>query len=245
MFYVRGQHMLKRIIPNNTTLFNRQRLLTEYTQLQPIDGDWYGFDKGNSKTGVFNCHGENVLVWNLPPVVCCPGASKCLGYCYNADDKTDKYPIDKWCVNWFWTIHKPQETYINLDRQIKSISRPVIRIHSSGDFYSQEYIRMWIELISSNPQSKFWAYTRSWKIPELSILLEQLHDLDNMQLFASLDGDAELSVPKGWRYCLVGTLEKDVRFFNCPEQYNSTGLFCVNCRVCYLKGNENIYFTMH
>lgn len=237
--------MLKRIIPNDTTIANRKKLLTKYLQLQPIQGDWYGFDKGNSKTGVSNCHGEYVLVWNLPPVVCCPGASECLSFCYNADERTDKFPIEKWCINWFWTLYKPHETLLYIDKQIKSITRPVIRIHSSGDFYSNEYIEMWIELISRNPQAKFWAYTRSWKKADLSMQLEKLHSLKNIQLFASVDKDSTLTPPKKWRYCLVGTTLKNSNLFNCPEQYNSSSLSCADCRVCYTKHEENIYFTMH
>ena len=237
--------MLKRNIPNNISIAQRKELLEKYRTLQPISHNWYGFDNGNTKTGISNCHGETVLVWNLPPVSCCPGASECLNYCYNADERTDKFPIDKWCINWFWTMHKPQEALMYMDKQIKSISNPVIRIHSSGDFYSNEYICLWIELITRNPQAKFWAYTRSWKITDLSANLGKLHSLENIQLFASLDETSPTAPPTGWRYCIVGTAENNSRLLNCPEQYDSNHLSCVNCRICYSKREENIYFTMH
>jgi len=237
--------MLKRCVPNDTTIDNRKRMLIQYQALQPSPGSWYGFEGGNTKTGVSNSIDENVLVWNLPPVACCPGASECLCYCYNADERTDKFPITKWCVNWYWTLYRPQESLILMESRIKSTSNPVIRIHSSGDFYSNEYINLWIKIIDNNPQAKFWAYTRSWRVTDLLPSLEELHSLKNLQLFASADKDSLIPPPRGWRYCLVGTSERHPNLLNCPEQYDSNNLSCVNCRICYSNHTESIYFTMH
>jgi len=36
-----------------------------------------------------------------------------------------------------------------------------IRIHSSGDFFSQDYFDMWLEICRENPKVKFWAFTKS------------------------------------------------------------------------------------
>jgi len=36
-----------------------------------------------------------------------------------------------------------------------------IRIHSSGDFFSQEYFDMWLRVCRKNPNVKFWAFTKS------------------------------------------------------------------------------------
>lgn len=36
-----------------------------------------------------------------------------------------------------------------------------IRIHSSGDFFSQEYFDMWLRVCRNNPNVKFWAFTKS------------------------------------------------------------------------------------
>jgi hypothetical protein len=43
------------------------------------------------------------------------------------------------------------------DRQGKTL---VIRIHDSGDFYSQSYFDSWIGIIQSFPRVKFYAYTK-------------------------------------------------------------------------------------
>lgn len=36
-----------------------------------------------------------------------------------------------------------------------------IRIHSSGDFFSQDYFDKWLEVCRKNPEVKFWAFTKS------------------------------------------------------------------------------------
>ena len=36
-----------------------------------------------------------------------------------------------------------------------------IRIHSSRDFFSQEYFDKWLEICRNNPKVKFWAFTKS------------------------------------------------------------------------------------
>jgi len=36
-----------------------------------------------------------------------------------------------------------------------------IRIHGSGDFFSQEYFDSWLSVCKNNPKVKFWAFTKS------------------------------------------------------------------------------------
>ena len=55
---------------------------------------------GNSKIGFESEHYDKVFVWNLPVVIACPGASRwCLRHCYNADLRTEKFPINDWNKN--------------------------------------------------------------------------------------------------------------------------------------------------
>jgi len=36
-----------------------------------------------------------------------------------------------------------------------------VRIHGSGDFFSQDYFDKWLEVCKKNPDVKFWAFTKS------------------------------------------------------------------------------------
>lgn len=42
----------------------------------------------------------------------------------------------------------------------------IIRIHSSGDFYSREYISKWFKIMEALPHVQFYAYTKSFKMFE-------------------------------------------------------------------------------
>ena len=117
------------------------------------------------------------------------------------------------------------------------------RIHVSGDFDSAAYIDKWTQIVERCPDTKFWAYTRSWRIPELLPSLNQLRDLPNMQLFASTDPTIPEPPPLNWR---VAYLETDARYTGmvCLEQ-NGKMPDCKACGYCYLKPRGNVSFKIH
>jgi hypothetical protein len=63
----------------------------------------------------------------------------------------------------------------------------VMRIHVSGDFYTNEYIHKWIDVVKRSPDTQFFAYTRSWRIDYMLPELIRLAGLPNMQLWWSID----------------------------------------------------------
>jgi hypothetical protein len=75
----------------------------------------------------------------------------------------------------------------------------LLRIHVSGDFDTKNYIQQWINRLMARPDVTAWAYTRSWRVPALLPLLEELRALPNMQLFASMDPSTPDVPPMGWR----------------------------------------------
>lgn len=73
----------------------------------------------------------------------------------------------------------------------------VVRVHVSGDFYSEDYTRKWIQIARNTPGTLFYAYTRSWRgggVKLLEALLE-LSKLPNFRLNISTDQDT--GIP-GW-----------------------------------------------
>jgi len=56
-----------------------------------------------------------------------------------------------------------------------------VRIHSSGDFFSQKYFDTWLQVCRDNPDVKFWAFTKS-----LQFWVNRLDEVpDNLTLQAS------------------------------------------------------------
>ena len=154
----------KRELPNKEKANKREKYMEYMKKLaavEPINkAAPSGLEKGNSKTGNSGKLFDRIFVWNLPPVITCPGMSDwCKHNCYNADDRYEKFPIDKWCENLWWVLNdkKTLEKRIYFQLEECKTERTAVRIHSSGDFFSNEYITFWRDIISRNSDVYFWA----------------------------------------------------------------------------------------
>lgn len=113
--------------------------------------------KGNSKLG------KNIATFSLPAgkengtcSVTCKG-------CY-ALKGTYLYPSVKGGLQERYEFSKDSEKFKEkLNKELSSKSHEgteYVRIHASGDFYSQEYINTWDEVVKQHPNKLFYAYTK-------------------------------------------------------------------------------------
>ena len=68
-----------------------------------------------------------------------------------------------------------------INAEIKKHKIEKIRIHATGDFFSNEYVLAWVEIAKANPQVTFWTYTKT-SFPALAIL----NRLENVNIVNSL-----------------------------------------------------------
>ena len=114
------------------------------------------------------------LIWSLPARTTCPYATKhCMKSCYACKSQTPHFPSvitsrnrhleesksDDFVERMIFTIssHLMRPSY-------KAAKRIVIRVHESGDFYSEEYLEKWLEIadfFSFDKRLVFVAYTKS------------------------------------------------------------------------------------
>lgn len=248
---------IKRELPDKEKMRKRAKYMKNMKELvavEPINKAVpNGLEKGNGKTGISGKIFDRIFVWNLPPVITCPGMSNWCKYnCYNADDRYEKFPIDKWCENLWWVLNdkKTLEKRINFQLEEHKAERTAVRIHSSGDFFSNEYIAFWRDIISRNSDIYFWAYTRSWTVKELVDDIKELDKLDNIKLILSwdetmtqtIDGFAKSIVYNSDEEISVALNRKDG--IACPEQYDLVSS-CADCGICINKSLGNIYFVLH
>lgn len=133
---------------------------------------------GNAKTG-------DTCSFDLPARSTCPGKSAfCARACYAAKLSEVRPSVG----------HKYERNLIfaesgnfvsHLIREIPR--RATVRIHVSGDFYSVGYVRRWIEIVSTRQDVEFYAYTRSWSIPELWEVIQELAEYPNITINLSTD----------------------------------------------------------
>lgn len=137
--------------------------------------------RGNRKLG------KRIFTFSLPAVSTCPGRTKtCEGACYA---RRGYMALQKAC---FERNLKSAKRSDFVDRVVREIGRrpKIVRIHVSGDFFSDEYVRKWIEIAKKAPHARFYTYSRSWRVPEMRKSLERLAALPNVRMWFSVDRES-------------------------------------------------------
>lgn len=170
--------------------------------------------------------GSKVGSLNKVPVETCPGSTPwCEDQCY-----ARKGNFNMWMDEYGSQIDMPEEL------------PEKVRLHASGDFDTPEYVDWCKDLVSDNPDTVFWAYTRSWRVDSLFGKLEELRKLNNMTLFASMDRSIEESPPEDWR---VSWIENDPRKSGIKCGHDK-GVYetCSECGYCYNGIDKDIIFEL-
>lgn len=112
---------------------------------------------GNPKVG-------KIPTFNIPSKLTCIGCTaECLKHCYakKAEQRWTQVMPSR-MANWAAT-----ESDWFVTEMVAEISRrksEYIRIHESGDFYSQAYLNKWIQIATAIPTKKFLAFTKSYQL---------------------------------------------------------------------------------
>jgi Gene product 88 len=131
------------------------------------------FGKGNAKLA------KDIVTFSLPAGWTCPGASACLA---KADRVTGKL-TDGYYQTFRCFAASAEAMYQNVRDSrwqnfdaLKGLGRTdtynlimanlptkakIVRIHVSGDFFSEAYFLAWCDVARSNPETTFYAYTKS------------------------------------------------------------------------------------
>jgi len=145
-----------------------------------------------------------------------------------------------------------QSFVFNMIKEIKEKKIKILRIHSSGDFYSKEYFKKWIDIIKSCPECMFFGYTRMWRVKGFNQLIARANQLKNCKLYRSTDPSTSESMPVGnlpIAYILddkCGQYNNNMPEPNCQKQLNSKHS-CLTCQYCYTKNKKynKITFLRH
>lgn len=165
--------------------------------------------QGNSKLG------SAIHVWSLPAVQTCPGrTSICSRFCYA---QKSRFLLPSVRERLRWNLEQANQPGF-VRRMVKEIARKgviVLRVHVAGDFASAEYAEKWVDIFKQCPKVRFYAYTRSYRIPAIAAVLERMAALKNVRLWYSVDAETGTpdSIPAGVRLAYLQTNEEDQ-----PEQ---------------------------
>lgn len=192
--------------------------------------------------------GKGVGAVSLPALSSCPGKTAyCSKVCY-ATKGFFRMKNVKGSLDDNYVTSQGPNFITEVTRAIKTHKLNTIRIHPSGDLYSNDYIDKWIEIVKANPDVKFWVYTRSWRMPTLVQKVQELSQLPNIQVFASTD-DTTTETPPTWlRTAAVAPSwdSYDTSYVRCPNQKNKN-ITCEKCTYCFKTpgAKSNVVFKEH
>lgn len=160
---------------------------------------------GNQKLG------RTIWHWSIPAITTCPGATPtCILTCYATRGRYVMPGVDE-SLTLRFRLARQEGFAAWLLCQLRTHGVQLLRLHAAGDFYDVPYTRAWLEVVRKLPGTTFFGYTRSWRVPELLPLLEELAALPNMRLFWSEDKDTGPSpaTPDALR-CYLSISDDDV-----------------------------------
>src|SRR5205814_1572231 len=145
--------------------------------------------------------GTPAFNFNLPAVDTCPGKTKA---CLEGFDGSHACYATRGRYVWNRSSHaanlEASTSRVAIVEAVEDLPAGAwLRIHTSGDFYSADYIHAWRVALSLRPDVTAWCYTRSWSVTRLLPALERLRELANVQVFASVDPTSRKQPPAGWR----------------------------------------------
>jgi hypothetical protein len=88
----------------------------------------------------------------------------------------------------------------------------VLRLHVGGDYFSVRYARKWLRIMRRSPRTRFYFYTRSWRVPGIKRVIDRMADLRNCRVWYSADRDTGVptDVPSRVRVAWLMTTPEDL-----------------------------------
>jgi len=209
--------------------------------------------RGNDKLGA--------AVWqfNLPAGKTCPGESSlCAGCCY-AKRYAKRFTFVDTTYADLLALSRRKDFASILSREIIRKDALTVRVHASGDFYSPGYVRKWIKVARRCPLTRFYWYTRSWRVPRIFKELQEFARLPNVSGWISVDRETGMPADtKGFRVAYMamdssdtppdgvdlvfkvrGRREKTIRMGGvlvCPVENGAAvvrTITCTQCKLCF------------
>lgn len=128
-----------------------KKLLTQNSELKP--------------DGIFNwtLPAFGVRLTNGTTMNVCPNAGACASFCYARSGTYNFSNVKRRHIqNLEYILEDPTGWF---DQMLAEVQKPKmkgkhIRIHDAGDFFSEEYLMLWLEIAELTPDVTFYCYTK-------------------------------------------------------------------------------------
>ena len=116
---------------------------------------------------------DGIYNWSIPALAAklsngtniktCPNAGACATVCYARNGTYNFSNVKgRHTQNLEYILEDPQGWFAQM---LEEVSKPKmrgkhVRIHDAGDFFSEDYLRMWLKLATLVPEVTFYCYTK-------------------------------------------------------------------------------------
>lgn len=179
---------------------------------------------------------KKIKTFNLPAGLSCPNMKDCYKDCY-AKKAERRFP----------KVHASRMKNFMLAKTalpaLKSVillhlkKGDIVRIHESGDFFSQEYIDMWCDICKERPDVMFYTYTKTEHLFNWSKIKKQ----PNFNLVSSIIGGKRNFGPEQE----ITIRAKELGAYICPCRPHNHVRCGIDCNVCMTPGNNLVLFVQH
>ncbi len=213
--------------------------------------------KGNTKLG------RTIWCFSIPASLTCPGKTElCDSRCY-AQRGMFCMPSVKASHMHNYECTLRGDFVRRMVREIRIHAATVVRIHTAGDCYHANYVRKWICIVKACPDTKFFIFTRSWRIKTIRNQLTRFAKCRNVRMWWSVDKETgkppnrpkrvrcaymsidmndqpDTSMDLVFRdYPLRGVIQKKINnVMVCPPENGATKLTCEQCQFCFRAAHE-------
>ena len=126
--------------------------------------------------------------------------------------------------------------------QIQADHIEYLRIHAAGDFFSNEYVMMWVRIAEAFPETTFWTYTKT--AFTACKVFDSLQNCNIVKSIVSINGKSGVNYGKaGYIMALYQELKaagKSVWVCRCGIDKNQHCSGCHHCATC-----EYVLFLEH
>jgi len=185
-----------------------------------------------------------IPTWSIPAEITCPGSTTtCRNYCY-AKKAERTYRNTRLSRIRNLNDSKRKDFVSKMIPLIERKKSKYVRVHESGDFYSQIYLDKWIDIANKFPEKTFLMYTQNYKLDYSKIP-------DNVVLYYTIWPDSRDVPKKGLKAYVIdngsgkiGKYKIDLSKVKECKKGKGSKLKCENCMWCY-HGKGDVKFKLH
>lgn len=143
---------------------------------------------------------DGIAVFKLPAGKTCPFQGECAEWCY-ATVGAYRFPVVEQFMKRSFDLTRSDGFVEEISEEIQYYQDreklDILRLHSSGDFYNQEYFDQWLEITTKFPDTVFYAYTKSLPYIRWEMLP------DNFIIIQSYGGRLDDKIDKSRKHAIV------------------------------------------